>query len=548
MMIGALGCSVMAGCSDDDSDGSFGPVSSKVELTLGGYPNSAGGTVIPVWKNGDRGAFYSLGPGKSEAAYAEPILAGASTEPFLFTFNGWRNTPSDVVGVYPADAQVECIDSKIIYNVPSTQNGTPDAVLVGWAHGIVNSYEGISMTLKPLYATLVVPVERGNYSVNTVSVKANGGENLAGQIAYDPVNNTGEATEPTAKVSFASGLDCSGQSQNVVVMLAPVKLSAGYTIDIDLSDGQKLSVVNGDETVLMPGERYKSTDVKSEASTHLAFCGSDMIYMIDPALITNSYKDAVIWQWDAKTLAPVLGIKESRCNHIDDCKPVEAGKRMLVTSSYNWAALLDVETKQPLFYTTQSTNAHSAELLPGGKVAVACSTGGDAVQIYDITKPNQVVFSASLPSAHGVVWMESTQRLYAIGGKTMNVYKLVDWETATPKIELERSIETKKSGLHDLTKVDDNTLCVSGQSSYLFNINDESWTQLSLLAGATALKSVNYNAETREMWYTDATVPEGSQTWSTHTLHYATDPFGSTDASTVRCEDIDIYKVRVFSW
>ncbi len=549
LILGVLGCSAITACSDDnDTDSSFGPVSSKVKLTLGGIPNAAGGTVVPVWNTGDKAVMYSLGNGKSDPNYASPILPGASTEDFLFTFNGMRNAPSTVVAAYPADAAISCADSKIRYNITAVQNGTPDPVLAGWATGIVNSYEGIRINLKPLYAPMLVKVERGNYSISSVTVKANDGTPLAGELVIDPVENTASASEPTVTVNLPAGVDCSAADRTVVAMVAPVELSEGYTVEISLSTGETLTSTSSEPVKLEPGTYVETGNIASAEATRIAFCGSDRIFILKPDLIRDSYKDAVVWQWDATSIASVLGIKASRCNHIDDCKPVESGKRMLVTSSYNWAVLLDVETGQPVFYTTKATNAHSAELLPGNRVAVACSSGGDAIQIYDISKSDAVVTSADLNSAHGVVWMESKQRLYAIGGTTMAVYRLEDWDTSSPKLVLERSFTSKVKGLHDLTMVDDHTLCVSGQGSWLYNINDDSWKELTLLSNTTALKSVNYNGATGEMWYTDATHPEGSQTWSTHTLHFATNAFGNADASTIRCEDIDIYKVRVFAW
>ena len=71
---------------------------------------------------------------------------------------------------------------------------------------------------------------------------------------------------------------------------------------------------------------------------------------------------------------------------------------------------------------------------------------------------------------------------------------------------------------------------------------------MKLFAASTAIKSLNYNDETGEMWYTDATVPEGSQSWSSQTIRYATDMNGSAATRTIRVPDQDMYKVRVMSW
>lgn len=65
--------------------------------------------------------------------------------------------------------------------------------------------------------------------------------------------------------------------------------------------------------------------------TELVFCGDNMVYMIDAGLANETtYKDAVTWSWDATEAAAVLGLDKSRCNHLDDCKPVDNGKKLLV--------------------------------------------------------------------------------------------------------------------------------------------------------------------------------------------------------------------------
>ena len=278
-----------------------------------------------------------------------------------------------------------------------------------------------------------------------------------------------------------------------------------------------------------------------------------MVYMIDAGLADETgYKNAVTWSWDATTAAATLGLAASRCNHLDDCKPVDNGKKLLVTSSYNWCALLDIATGEVLFHTTAAPNAHSAEMLPDNRIAVACSEGSSSdnnkVQIYDIARPNLVLFQSELGSAHGVVWNETTQRLYAIGGQSLQIYKLKDWTSATPSLELEKTVQTPYGGLHDMSLVNSNTLCIGGRRAYLYDIGANQFTEMTLFASSTAIKSINYNDDTGELWYTDSTIPEGSQAWSTQTIRYATDRNGSAATRTIKVPDLDMYKVRVMSW
>ena len=325
------------------------------------------------------------------------------------------------------------------------------------------------------------------------------------------------------------------------------------TVTLTDTDGHSFSVGSTDAVTLTAGDKIETDDARSTEVTELIFCGDNMVYMIDAGLADETgYKNAVTWSWDATTAAATLGLAASRCNHLDDCKPVDNGKKLLVTSSYNWCALLDIATGEVLFHTTAAPNAHSAEMLPDNRIAVACSEGSNSdnnkVQVYDIARPNLVLFQSELGSAHGVVWNETTQRLYAIGGQSLQIYKLKDWTSATPSLELEKTVQTPYGGLHDMSLVNSNTLCIGGRRAYLYDIGANQFTEMTLFASSTAIKSINYNDDTGELWYTDSTIPEGSQAWSTQTIRYATDRNGSAATRTIKVPDLDMYKVRVMSW
>lgn len=549
MLMGAGVLALMGtSCSDDDSAGSFGPVSSRVRLSLASYPTGDGGSVSQVWNKTDKAVLYALGAGESKASYASPILAGSADGDFLFTFEGYRDVESTIASVYPADAPVKFAGESINYNIPSGQNGTLMTFLMGYARGVVNSFQGMTINLRPAYATLAVSVSRGNYSVTSIEIQANGGENLAGDVKIVPDDASVTASEAKVTVTPTSAIDCTLNDATVFAMVAPVTLSAGYTVTVNTSTGKSITTSTDAPVTFEAGGKYQANESTIKEPTSIIVGGSNLVRIIEPALIGSSYKDGLVWEWDATAIASTLGVNASRCDHIDDCKPVNEGKNLLITSSYNWCVLLDIDSKQPLFWATGTTNAHSAELLPNNRLVVACSGGGDQLRLYDRTKSNSVLFTTPFEGAHGVVWMEKAQRLYALSYNKINVYSLANWDTASPSLKLEKSFANKNGGGHDLTYVDDHTLCVSGGQSYLYDINTDTWKELTRLSGSTALKSVNYNIDRNVLWFTDATVPEGSQSWSTHTIHCATDPFGSTDAMTIKIPDMDIYKVRVLNW
>lgn len=546
--VAMLGCVMAAGCSDDDK-AVISEVGAKTTITLGRYYTGTGSTLASLWQSGDRAAVLVAGDGRSEVSYAEPITTGSAKAMFMFAVKAYRNAESTIVGYYPSTASVSCTDGLVNYDVPVAQNGTTLPCLIGYTTCRLTAYEGAQLTLTQAPATMYVNVARGNYSVTKVEVSGNGGAKIAGLVTLDPATGESTAEAGAVTVTLPQALSCVNESQTVAVMLAPVALESGYTVKITTTDGNVMTKQYDNAITLESGARYDTDNVSDPKQKTIVFCGSNMVYMVDPTLTTGgTYNSGVIWQWDATSAQNELGLAKNRLNHLDDCKPVDNGKKLLVTSSYNWTVLLDIETQKPVFYSVQTPGAHSAEMLPGNKVAVACSDNGDKVQLYDLSRSNEVLFETALVSAHGVIWVDATQRLYAIGGQNLNIYILKNADTMKPTLELERSIPTPQSGLHDLSMVDSNTLAVSGKRAYLYDIANNSFKEMTMFRNTTAMKSLNYNGETGECWYTDATVPEGTQTWSTQTLHYTKDVQGSTDVMTIKVPDIDVYKVRVLNW
>ncbi len=540
------------GCSNDDDD-SPRDLAAKTTLTLSKYYNDKGATTLPTWSRNDKAGLFVADQNAPEAVYAAPIQLGSQKSMFLFTLHAPEHAASTVVGFWPADAGLRCEDGMLTTLAPSAQTGSGSPLRVCKPTARRNAYEGCSMELTNLFCTMYVSVKKGNYSISKAVVKANGGEALAGDLTIRVDDWSASASAQTITVTLPAPLDCSKETQLIPVMIAPVTLSQGYTVTLTDTDGNSFSVGKTEAVTLEAGGKHETDDARSSFVTELIFCGDNMVYMIDAGLADETtYKDAITWSWDATTAAATLGLAENRCTHLDDCKPVDNGKKLLCTSSYNWCVLLDIETKEVLFHTTAAPNAHSAELLPGNRIVVACSEGSDAgnnsAQLYDISQPNLIRYQSTLGSAHGVVWNETTQRLYAIGGQSLQIYKLKDWDTTTPSLELEKTVQTPQSGLHDMSLVNSNTLCIGGCRAYLYDIGANQFTEMKLFAASTAIKSINYNDETGELWYTDSTIPEGSQTWSTQTIRYSTDKDASTETRTIKVPDLDMYKVRVMNW
>lgn len=222
---------------------------------------------------------------------------------------------------------------------------------------------------------------------------------------------------------------------------------------------------------------------------------------------------------------------------LDECKPVNGGKEILLTSSGGGALLLDKETKECRFYA-HVPMAHSIEMLPGGRIAIALSTHpkGNSLELYDVDKPEQVLFRDSLYSGHGVVWMEEKQRLYVLGFDELRAYALAQWETDSPSLQLEKTWKLPIEDGHDLVRISDHELGFSGyEDVYKFDLTDEAFALFSPMQGKKDIKSFNYDVQTGYLVYTQAEID-----WWTHHI-YIEQP---TKVLTVK--DINLYKVRTF--
>jgi len=135
-------------------------------------------------------------------------------------------------------------------------------------------------------------------------------------------------------------------------------------------------------------------------------------------------KAEVLWRWDpAKD--PGLRPGDARLfGAIDECKPRDGGASVLVNASLGGVANVDMKKGCVTWYANVGTNGagpHSVDVLPDGRVAVANSTGVDALQIVDVAEhpldpAKQTVKRAlDVSGAHGVVFDKKRNTLFVLG-------------------------------------------------------------------------------------------------------------------------------------
>jgi len=274
----------------------------------------------------------------------------------------------------------------------------------------------------------------------------------------------------------------------------------------------------------------------SHAPREIIICADDKILIID-GQASNGADVKIVWRWQASDAATQLPESyQRRLMSMDDCKPVDGGKNILATSSSGAVVLLERATKKCLFYA-HVPNAHSADALPNGRIAVALSIipGGNSIEIYDRNQPEKVLFRDSLYSGHGIVWNAKRQRLYALGFDDLREYTLVNWNTSSPALKLEKKWIIPGESGHDLSPVSDDFLLISEHDGvHMFDITNETFAPFEPLKSAKDIKSVNYNPKTGHLVYTQA-----EESWWTFNV-YLRNP-----DKTIHIPNLKIYKARL---
>lgn len=267
----------------------------------------------------------------------------------------------------------------------------------------------------------------------------------------------------------------------------------------------------------------------------VAVCGGGEVKIIDMAK-SEGDKLHEVWSWRIDEQTEGLPAEYAEyLNPLDECKFVDGKRKLLLTSSHSGVVLIDLKTRKNLFYA-RVPMAHSADLLPNDRVAVALSTHekGNSLEIYDIAQPEKVLWRDSLFSGHGTVWHAERESLYALGYDVLREYKLRDWQSDNPSLEMVASWPIPVRSGHDLVKVDEQRMLVSGHEGvYWFDVKSGEYAPFEPLAETVNVKSVNYNARSGRLIYTKA-----EESWWTHHI-YQENP-----AKVITIDNMNIYKVR----
>lgn len=221
---------------------------------------------------------------------------------------------------------------------------------------------------------------------------------------------------------------------------------------------------------------------------------------------------SITWRWDA-TNSDLPAVYQPLFNYTSECKPAP-GSRVLVTSSSGGVAVVNRLGSNVLFYA-RATNAHSADLLPANRLAVASSygTNGNRLIIYDLATNEVERLSVPLWGAHGVVWDEPRQILWGLSDSFLAGYKLTNWNTA-PELVMVSWSGLLDGGGHDLYPVPNSPYLMvpTALHCWLFNRDTRVFTKHPLLGDIPNIKSTDIHPVTGRLSYVQADGPW----WSEH--------------------------------
>ncbi len=260
----------------------------------------------------------------------------------------------------------------------------------------------------------------------------------------------------------------------------------------------------------------------------LILAGGDEVFIVDAAEAASG-KANKLWHWSAQEAADVPEEARREFHHLDECKAVEQGAKILVCASNGGCALIDRATKRVL-WRASSRNAHSLDLLPHDRVVVASSLSGDHLEVFDLKGAAVPVFKTPLHSAHGVVWDDARRCLWALGFDELRCYTLADWDTDVPSLKLKSTHKLPDADGHDLrpVPVSAELLLTTEHGVYLFDRDQTTFRSHPTLKNQAKVKSVDIHQGTQRIVLS---------TWSATLRFFAPE-------ETITLKDAHPYKAR----
>ena len=290
--------------------------------------------------------------------------------------------------------------------------------------------------------------------------------------------------------------------------------------------------------IALPLAARHSAAAERQASreTELLVCGWDEVFVLalgeGPAPAHRK-----VWSWRAADSPEIPPDMHALFRTTDDCKPVDGGRKVLISSSGGAVALVDRATRRASFFA-RVTNAHSIEMLPGQRIAAAASVStagtGNRLVIFDAATGKELA-SDELRSAHGAVWDEARSVLWALGGDVLRAYT-VGAAGGSTKLDRTFEIALPTEGGHDLVAIPGSSrlFLSTVRRCFYFDRERRQFSPHDALGDRPNIKSYDIHPRTGRVVYIQA---EGRNWWAEH-LHFQ-HPDG-----TLRLPGEHLYKAR----
>jgi hypothetical protein len=148
-------------------------------------------------------------------------------------------------------------------------------------------------------------------------------------------------------------------------------------------------------------------------------------------------------------------------------------------------------------------------------VASSVHANGNRLVLFDLARSEKPIWDTPLISAHGVVWDEGRQLLWALGLNELRSYGLRDWDSDKPSLAMSGSYPLPDAGGHDLQPVPrcNDLIVTTGPRVYLFDRDKYGFRLHPDLGQKASVKSVSVHPVTGrtafiqasdKAWWTDS--------------------------------------------
>lgn len=384
----------------------------------------------------------------------------------------------------------------------------------------------------------------------TITVTTSNGKTAACAVTVDPMIDVTSITLNKTEATINLG-----ESLNLVATILPenatYKAITWHSSNKNVAkvvDGVVSTLGTGTVTITATAANGKTAQcvITIEREPYLVALTNQGASRLEVYDISGGKLDesSLVWSYETPKYN-IAGVKFRHSEAYGDVALMAYGKKYARMVSYPEGELLWSTSKA-------ADNPHSIELLPNGVIAIASSDGGEIrFFVPSGSSSGNYVASVTLADAHGVLWDDERQVLWAIGRRVLTAYRITLNSEGNVSVVEDSSCRAMipTDYAHDLAPVYGNTnlLWIStGSSVYQFNKTTKSFS--TAYNGASSVNRVgvkgigSFNDGSMVYIY-----PDGAfKTWTSQSMVLMTNTGGILTSTVLKSETGHFYKVRVW--